>query len=123
MDGNVTIYNASTIDPALWSSTNNFSGTGVALNSTALTDMVSNDYLIFAVVNSDYDYKNQDGAPLAQLRYPFYTANMGSTASDPKIDYTLASTGYGNDVIGVASANIGEINGVASGDISELNGL
>ena len=83
--------------------------------------MVSNDYLIFAVVNSDHDFKNVDGAPAAQYRYPFYTANMSSTASDPKIDYVLG--GYGNDVIGLASANIGEINGVASGDISELNGL
>lgn len=121
MDGNVTIYNASTIDPALWSSTNSFSSTGIALNSTALSDMVSNDYLIFAIVNSDYDYKNQDGAPAQSLRYPFYTANMSSTSSDPKIDYTLA--GYSHTVTGVAAANISTVKGVSSANISTVIGV
>lgn len=121
METNVTTYNVSTIDPVIWASTNNFSSTGIALNSTALSDMVSNDYLIFAVVNSDHDFKNVDGAPAVQHRYPFYTANMGGTTSDPKIDYTLA--GYSNDVIGVASGDIGEVNGVATADIAEIIGL
>ena len=34
----------------------------------------------------------------------------------------VAPTGYGNDVNGVASANIAEINGVATANISEVNG-
>tara|TARA_R110002167_G_scaffold324398_2_gene530461 strand:- start:3595 stop:4152 length:558 start_codon:yes stop_codon:yes gene_type:complete len=38
------------------------------------------------------------------------------------VDYTAAAAGYGNDVIGVASANIGKVNGVATGDIEKVNG-
>lgn len=121
MDGNVTTY-ASTIDPVIWGSTNAFSGTGIALNSTALSDMVSNDYLIFGIVNSDFDFKNVDDNNTLASKYPFYTANMSSTSSDPKIDYTLA-TGYSHDVLGLAAASIAEVNTVAIADIAELNGL
>ena len=39
-----------------------------------------------------------------------------------KVIYTEV-TGYGNDVIGVASANIGKINGVATANISKVNGI
>ena len=39
-----------------------------------------------------------------------------------KVTYALPS-GYGNDVNGVAAANIGKINGVATADISKVNGV
>ena len=38
------------------------------------------------------------------------------------VDYTLPA-GYGNDVIGVASANIGKVNGVATADIDKVIGV
>ena len=41
----------------------------------------------------------------------------------PHIDYTLATTGYGNSVNGVASANVGKVNGVATASISKVNGI
>ena len=37
------------------------------------------------------------------------------------LTYTLA--GYGNNVIGVASANIVKVNGVATADISKIIGI
>jgi len=37
------------------------------------------------------------------------------------VTYTVA--GYGNEVIGVASANIGSINGIATANISKVNGV
>ena len=40
-----------------------------------------------------------------------------------EVTYTAAAVGYGNDVIGVASANIGSINGIATADISKVNGV
>ena len=33
------------------------------------------------------------------------------------------TTGYGNDVNGISSTDIGSINGIATGDISTMNGL
>lgn len=123
MSGNVTDYSQKFTMASVWSSSTSYSSGGITLNSDALSDMVSNDYLILALVNSDYDYKNIEppGANVSSLA-PFYTANYTGTSRDPKIDYTL-STGYGNDVIGLASANIGEINAVATANVGELNGL
>jgi len=39
------------------------------------------------------------------------------------VTYIPAPVGYGNDVIGVASANISKINGIATADISKVNGV
>lgn len=39
------------------------------------------------------------------------------------IEVVYVEAGYGNDVIGVASANIGEVNGIATANIAEINGL
>ena len=39
------------------------------------------------------------------------------------ISYTPASIGYGNDVIGIDSGDIGKIWGIATADISKVNGV
>ena len=123
MQGAVTDYSSEFTMASVWTSINSYSSGGVTLSSDALSDMVSNDYLIFALVNSDYDYKNIDpaGSTVGSLA-PFYTTDYTGTSRDPKIDYTLAG-GYSNDVIGVASGDISEINAVATANVGELNGL
>ena len=40
-----------------------------------------------------------------------------------KVDYTAAASGYGNDVNGVASANIGKVDGVATANIEKIIGV
>ena len=59
--------------------------------------------------------------------------NLAATSAIPhigagiQIDYVKAivdyNTGYGHDISGVASANIGKINGIATADISKVNGV
>ena len=39
------------------------------------------------------------------------------------VDYTAAASGYGNDVNGVASANIGKVDGVATANIEKVIGV
>jgi hypothetical protein len=39
------------------------------------------------------------------------------------IEVVYVVAGYGNDVNGVASADIGEVNGIATANIAEINGL
>ena len=39
------------------------------------------------------------------------------------IEVVYVEAGYGNDVNGVASADIGEVNGIATANIAEINGL
>ena len=95
----------------------------IALNSTALNDMVSLDTFRVAVLEYDRDYL--DVAPLdsAFVGAGMYFANNTGTSKDPKIDYTAGVAGYGNAVMGVASANIGKINGVATANIGKVNGV
>ena len=40
-----------------------------------------------------------------------------------EVTYTAAAAGYGNDVIGVASSDIGAINGIVTANISKVNGV
>jgi hypothetical protein len=50
---------------------------------------------------------------------------QGTTAYElfVTVDYTAAATGYGNDVNGVASANIGKVDGVATANIEKIIGV
>lgn len=89
----------------------------IGLNSTAISDANSNGFLILAVIDHDYDYQNI--APgLEYLGHPI----QYSSGTAPYLSYT-ALTGYGNTVIGVVSANIGEVNGVATADIDTVIGV
>ena len=91
------------------------------LNSTALTDMQNDDAFKIALINHDHDYKNVDpGIAASNLGGMYFTAYSG-TSTDPVIEYTLS--GYGNNVIGVASADIAKVNGVATGDIEKIIGI
>ena len=121
MDGNVTEYTDAGIEASAWASSNAYNTTAINLNSTALSDMASNDFFILAIIDFDFDYKNVDGGPVRTNRLSHYTPDFSGTTRDPKIDYVTA--GYGNDVIGVASADIGEVNAVATANIAEINGL
>ena len=93
----------------------------ITLNSTALTDMQNDDAFKIALINHDHDYKNVDpGIAASNLGGMYFTAYSG-TSTDPVIEYTLS--GYGNNVIGVASADIAKVNGVATGDIEKIIGI
>ena len=39
------------------------------------------------------------------------------------VDYTAAASGYGNDVIGVATGSIGKVNGIATASIDKVIGV
>tara|TARA_R100001443_G_scaffold65222_1_gene74516 strand:+ start:1963 stop:2649 length:687 start_codon:yes stop_codon:yes gene_type:complete len=92
----------------------------ITLNATALTDIKNNNDFKFAVVNFDYDYN--DTAPSGSNYVGLRFANFSGTSSDPQIEYTVV-TGYANDVMGVASANIGKVNGIATASVSKVIGV
>ena len=89
----------------------------ITLNATARADMQNNDFFIVAIIEHDSDYLDVDTSDGAFTVGINFKSSLG-----PKIDFTEVS-GYGNDVIGVASADIGEINAVATANVGELNGL
>ena len=79
--------------------------------------MQNNDSFIVAIIEHDSDYLDQDTSDGAFTVGINFKSSLG-----PKIDFTEVS-GYGNDVIGVASANIAAVKGVATANISEVIGV
>ena len=113
--GDVTAYSSATAV----ASHNNF--TDITLNASALSDLVSLSSFKIAVLHEN---DLADTAPTSGvLKTGFYFADFSGTSSDPQIDYELAAAGYGNAVLGVASANIGKVNGVATANIEKVIGV
>ena len=95
----------------------------IALNATALADMVSLDTFKVAVIDYDRDYLDVCPVGTSFAGAGMYFANNTGTSKDPKIDYTAGAAGYGNAVMGVASANIGKINGIATANVEKVIGV
>lgn len=92
----------------------------VTLNSTAVAAAnASGVALNFIILDFNYDYANFDPAfgGVPANYYGEFDYAVNATAD---ITYTLP--GYGNNVNGVASANIGIVNGVPTADINKING-
>ena len=117
--GSATIYGPQILTTS-WSTSgyNDFTAT-----SDLLTDMQNNNVVIICFMDYTNDYLNSALTSNAYLNCGAYYTEYSGTSRDPKIDYTLAVTGYANDVNGVASANIGKVNGVATASINKVNGI
>mgnify|MGYP000335891493 CR=1 FL=1 len=96
----------------------------ITLNSTALSDMANNDTLKICLIEADFDLTNTEPSDTTARETGMSFADDGSgNIRDPKIDYTVASAGYGHDVVGVAAANIGKIKGVATANVGKVLGV
>jgi len=93
----------------------------ITLNATATADIKNNNAFIVCLVEHDHDYADSAPSSAGFTSGAYYDHNTG-TSKDPYIDYTLA-TGYGNDVNGVASANIAKVDGVATANIEKIIGI
>lgn len=102
----------------------------VTLNSTALTDLnsaagTSTPFKI-AVINYDFDYLDVDPQPSSGLqRTGCHFADDTNSGNRPNLalNFGAATTGYGNNVIGVSSSDIAKVNGVATGNIGKVIGV
>jgi hypothetical protein len=92
----------------------------ISLNSTAISNANSNSYLNLVLVGGIYDY----GAisPVSNIELAS-GIQFASSTEYPKLAITYTPAGYGNDVNGVASANIVNINDVTSANIVTVNGV
>jgi len=112
---NPTPYNASSYS---WTTSTNT----ITLNATAISNANSNDYLNLVVVGGNYDYPDQEMLLPQNLKSGIQFASS-TTFPQLFVTYTPTPTGYGNDVNGVASANIASVNGVDTEDIEEIIGV
>jgi|8_EtaG_2_1085327.scaffolds.fasta_scaffold05179_3 hypothetical protein len=94
----------------------------VDLNSTAVTQF-SNSYLRIAVVEYEYDYENTTPGGIAFNNYGYMNAQVSQSGFTPYISFTAVASGYGNDIVGVSSSNIGEVINVASANIGKVIGV
>jgi hypothetical protein len=101
---------------------NSGSFTDYSLNATAISDFNGEQELYCAVIGYDHDYS--DSLP-SDGTNNYWTAVFLSTLTTqvPRLSITYTLAGYGNDVNGVASANISSVNGVAKADIANVIGV
>ena len=87
-------------------------------------DMQNDDVVIICVMDYTNDYTNTALTSSASLNCGIYFTDYTGTSRDPYITYEVAAaSGYGNDVIGVATANIGKVDGVATANIEKVIGV
>ena len=118
-DGLATTYSDVFDAGSSTSGYNSFTGT-----SDLKSDMQANDNVNICMMEYDFDFKNVAlGTSPDTNGFFHFHENQAGTSRDPHLDYTLAPSGYGNNVNGVASANIGEVIGVATANISKVIGI
>ena len=83
--------------------------------------MQNNNVVIICLMDYTNDYLNSALTSNGFLNYGVYFTDNSGTSKDPYIEYTLA--GYGNDVNGVASGNIGAVKGVSVANIEKIIGV
>jgi len=89
----------------------------LSLKTTATNNIRDNDYFICAVIEGQHDYPDSDPGSTTDKKDGI---NYGTAAF---LSYTEASSGYANDVMGVATANIGKVIGVATANIGKIIGV
>jgi hypothetical protein len=97
-------------------------GTGMVLAGNAnLVALANSGVANIAIINGSYDQQDIDpgGSPWTEIYLDIDEQNLPTTF----LEVTYTPSGYGNDVNGVASADISSINGVATADIFEVNGV
>ena len=116
--GNATIYGPQILTSS-WSTSgyNDFTGT-----SDLRADMQNNDVVIICFMDYTNDYLNSAPTSNDTFNCGAYFTDYSGTGVDPYIEYTVV-TGYGNDVIGVATGNISKVNGVATANIEKVTGV
>ena len=100
-----------------WTTSGNNS---ITLNSTALSDIETQNYFICAVIEYDHDYSDVDPGATQTYRNGINYTTTGY------LDYTLAGgSGPANvsSVNGVSAASINTWNGTTWSDITSINGV
>ena len=94
----------------------------MTMNSTAISDANTNSYLNVVLVERYNDL--EDSEPTSDVtKQSGITFQNSSSPIYLYITYTPASTGYGNNINGIAAADIAAVVGIDTADISLVNGV
>jgi len=114
-------FDTSTPYSSEYSSWNKSGYNSIPLGFTASDDIRNNDYLIICLMEKDHDFDNSAPSSADYSAGVYYDPYTG-TSRDPYLEYTAAA-GYGDNVNGVAAANIGKVKGVATASIGKVIGV
>ncbi len=114
-----TTYTGTGGSAATWTDAN--SDATITLNATAQTAASSGE-LKLAIVQYDNDYSDDSGL-LDGYQRGYMNFSVMSSGFTPYMSFDAVASGYGNNVIGVDSSNIAQINDVATADISTVCGV
>jgi len=92
------------------------------LNSTATAAASSTGELKIAIVQYPNDATDTDQGDDVYYRY-YLNFNTPSSGFVPFMSFDAVAPGYGNEIVDVSSANIGEVVDVATGNISTVVGV
>ena len=94
----------------------------ITLNSDAMTDASDDGQLKIAIVQYTNDYSNTAASGNVHYRY-YENFSTGASGFVPFLSFDNTPPGYGNEIVDVSSANIGEVVDVATGNISTVVGV
>ena len=114
----LTSYGSTTISTTQQYHTWTINSDGIS----AINDAIGSGILTIGLMGY-YDYNNSDPGTGNETKIKIFYANTLGTGSDPKLELTLATAGFGHKTIGVASANIGKVKGVATANIGKVIGV
>lgn len=115
---NAVDYSTAYSSAFTWADAN--ADTSVSLNSNAISQF-SNSYLKLVMISKIYDYDNSSGVSDITVKGQVNISGTGGFV--PYISFDAVASGYSNNVIGVAGANIDNIISVDSADIENVIGI
>jgi len=119
--GNATIYSSN--GPFLTTAWSTSQYNNMGATSALKSDMQNNNSVIICFMDYTNDYLNSALGSRIKLSTGITYSEFSGTGSDPYILYTAGSSGYANDVMGVATANIGKVSGIATANIEKVIGV
>lgn len=116
--GTMTNYGSTQISTTEGYHTIDINSAGITAINSAVGSGILNTGLI-----GNYDKTGTDPGTSNEVKIKIFYANSAGTSKDPKLELTLATSGYSHKVVSLAAGSIGKVNGVATANIGKVNSV
>jgi len=116
--GTMTNYGSTQISTTEGYHTIDINSAGITAINSAVGSGILNTGLI-----GNYDKTGTDPGTSNEVKIKIFYANSAGTSKDPKLELTLATSGYSHKVVSLAAGSIGKVNGVATANIGKVIGV
>ena len=114
----VTNYGSTQISTTEGYHTIDINSAGITAINNAVGSGIFNTGLL-----GNYDKVGTDPGTSNEVKIKIFYANSAGTSKDPKLELTLATSGYSHKVVSLAAGSIGKVNGVATANIGKVNSV